>query len=156
MDVPANESDSVVLFAGFRLFTFHPMGARNDPTMAIWLFIVLTQIQIFMSLVAAGFPALKKTVLDLVTNFGVSEDSQNRSRYGPGYILSSLTKRRRRKPEDSGSSFHPHSAGPVGESVTRAGGHTILSDDDSQKGIMRHDEYDVVVTAAESLEIEPK
>ena len=138
----------MVVLSGVRLATFQPANLKEDPTIAIWLFVVLTQIQIFLSLIAAGFPALKKTILDLVTNFGVSEDSQNRSRIGPGYILSSLTKKNKQShPQESSSSFSPYTGGTRGNTVVKAGANRATSDDDdSQQGIIRQDEYDVIIT----------
>lgn len=140
--------NSVIVLAGVRLAAYHPAQLSKDPTMAIWLFVILTQIQIFSSLIAAGFPALRKTVLDLVTNFGVSEDSQNRSGMGAAYILSSLTRKSKQKgTQNSSSGFSPYTGNEArGNTVIKAGANPRLSDDDSQKGIIRRDEYDVVVT----------
>lgn len=116
--------------------------------MRIWLFTVLSQIQIFLSLIAAGFPALKKTVFDMLTNYGVNEDSQTGSRSGPSYIMNRLSRKNKSN----------HSAGPEsGHSIPFSGtgrGHAVVvrgkpktpTDDDSQKGIMRQDDYAVVVS----------
>lgn len=139
---------SVIILAGVRLAAYHPEKLRQDPTIAIWLFVVLTQIQIFASLIAAGFPALRKTILDLVTNFGVSEDSQNRSGRGAAYILSSLTRKGKRSQTQNYSSvFSPYTGSKArATTVVKTGTNTQLSDDDSQMGIIRQDEFDVVVT----------
>lgn len=142
-----DSSCSVIVLSGVRLATFHPANLWKDPTIAIWLFVALTQVQIFMSLVAVGFPALRKTILDLVTNFGVSEDSQIRSRNGLSYVLSSLKRKSKQdQPQESSSPFLPSSAGTSSNTLIRAGANRTPSDDNSQKGIIRQDEYDVIIT----------
>ncbi|KAK5695567.1 hypothetical protein LTR17_024584 [Elasticomyces elasticus] len=130
----------VIVLSGVRLAAFHSSKLTDDPTKAMWLFAVLAQIQIFLSLSAAGFPALKRTILDLTTSFGVSEQSQSRS-----YILKSLTgKSKEREPPEERS--WPFGAGPSGEGIVRAGASRAPSDDGSQQGIMRRDEYEITVT----------
>lgn len=116
--------------------------------MHIWLFAVLTQIHIFVSLIAAGFPALKKTVFDMLTNYGVNEASRSRSRSGPSYIMSKLSHKKKSKhsmgPESERSL--PFAGSAIGNAVVVKGKPKTPSDDDSQRGIMRQDDYAVVVT----------
>ncbi|KAK0862318.1 hypothetical protein LTR87_016631 [Friedmanniomyces endolithicus] len=107
----------------------------------MWLFAVLTQIQVFLSLSAAGFPALKRTILDLATSFDVSEQSQSWSQKGNAYILSSPTRKSKQtEPQERSLASWPFGAGPRGEAVVRTGASRAPSDDSSQRGIMRRDE----------------
>ncbi|KAK4903069.1 hypothetical protein LTR49_026877 [Elasticomyces elasticus] len=110
----------------------------------MWLFAVLTQIQVFLCLSAAGFPALKRTVLDLATSFGVSEQqSQNRSPKG----ITSLTREsKQREQQDKTLPYWPFGAEPSGQAIIRTGTSRAPSDDGSQRGIMRRDEYETTVT----------
>lgn len=99
---------------------------------------VLTQISIFLSLGAAGFPAIKKTVLDLVTNFGVSEDSANRSKKGNSYRLTPLSKRTKQSSSAprSTSSFSPYTGWRTENTIVGPAAKRALSDDGSEKSIM--------------------
>lgn len=84
----------------------------------------------------------------MATNLGISEDSQNRSRKRTGYALSSLT--RKSKPATAKDSQTNLYEGESGENTVKIRGASgaAPSDDDSQKGILRFDEFDVVVESA--------
>lgn len=140
---------SVVVLSGLRLAAFNPKAVSDDPTLAIWLFVVVTQIQIFLSLTATGFPALKRTVLAMATNFGVSAESQSRSQQTASYALSSL--RKRSKTSQAPESQREGRVDGRSENTVKVQGGVGVgpSDNDSQKGILRHDDFDVVVEEAD-------
>ncbi|KAK5117849.1 hypothetical protein LTR85_008623 [Meristemomyces frigidus] len=141
----------VIVCSGARLASINRRKLTSDSTISVWVFVVLTQIQIFLALIAAGYPALKRTVLDLVTNFGVSDQSTSNSRPGESYALRYLS--RRSKADRSNHSgrwkvptFSPFTATATGSAVVTGGKQNALEDDDSQKGIVRQDEFDVTVS----------
>ena len=109
----------------------------------MWIFAVLTRIQIFFTLIAAGFPALKQTVLDLSTSFGAADRSHDRSQSDCTFSLRTLTKKGRRLAQG-----HP----TVTSFAKKHNGHSgamkdtsAHRDDESQKGIMRQQEYEIAV-----------
>jgi len=72
--------DSVPFVGGLRLLTINVNKLADDPTFSLWLFIDVTQVQIFASLISATYPALKQILLDPATHYGnVSEGSKSRS-----------------------------------------------------------------------------
>jgi len=137
---------SVIILSIVKLISFRPFALQEDPTRAMWLFAVLTQIHIFLSLIAAGFPALKQTISDLGTNFGVSGQSQDRSQGGPSYIMSSLTRRSKRRPQQESSLSRPFDGRFKGKSVVTTGASKTSSDGGSQRGIMQRHEFEIMVT----------
>lgn len=118
-----------------KLVTYHPPLLETQPTRAMWLFAVLTQVQIFLTLIAAGFPALKQAVLDLSTSFGVAERSHDRSRSGRSYSLKTLTSKGKKLLQE-----HPRPANRRDERATAMTGTSDDSDDGSQRGIIRQQE----------------
>lgn len=101
----------------------------------MWFFAVLTQVQIFCTLIAAGFAALKQTALDLSTSFGAPERSQNFSRSERGYSLKTLASKRKKRLQEQ-SSFQPFASTTAPRSAFMLGT-SVDSDDGSQRGIMR-------------------
>ena len=85
-------NQSVPFCAGLRLLAINRQRLHDNPTLAPWLFIILGQIQILISIIGGTSPALKKTMLDLVTNYGAVTDSpaNSRVRTGGGYALKEL------------------------------------------------------------------
>jgi hypothetical protein len=141
--------------SGARIAAFSPERIHQDPTLAPWLFIILSQVHIWVALMSAGLPAIKRTILDLTTNFGVSGSHQDDSKRGVQYILSSLTKKSKRSHKGSnGTNRFPFSGSlNQGSTVIRAGhSHAPSEDGDSQTGIVRRDEFDVVITDARRYE----
>ena len=65
----------VPLWAGLRLLTINHDKLTRDPTIGLWLFIAMNQVQILLALVGAASPVLKKAMMDLVTNWGAQTDS---------------------------------------------------------------------------------
>jgi hypothetical protein len=133
---------SAIMLAQSRLATISQSALISDPTMAPWLFVILSQVQIFLSLLSAGFPPLKKTVLDLVTNYGAPEQSQSNSRSGKGYALGYLKKKRMSKSQkptsDHGESYPLPDIRKATRNAEDGGGIAQdISDDDSQTGIVR-------------------
>ena len=117
----------------------------------------MTQVQILFSLIGAASPALKKTMLDLMTNFGAASESQanSRAKYGGSfplkYINSKINSKRdvsQPSENDSKPRFVPfiggETRGTAVVSVTRSNTHHKgVSDGDSQEGIIRQDDFQV-------------
>jgi len=137
-------SRSVIICSGARLRSVDARQLTTDPALAIWLFAVLTQCQVFLALIAVVLPTLKRTVLDLVTNYGAPDESPSNSRPGRSFAMRSLSSRPKADEPDRRSLWKspPQNPGTVG----RGGKQDTPSDDDSQKGIMRQDEYEVTVS----------
>lgn len=139
----------MIVLSGARLVTFNPRALDRDPTIAIWLFVVLTQIQIFLSLLATGFTAVMRTVLAMGTNVDTSEDTgQNTSGGASGYALGSIKKGDKQvRKQESHSSFAPYVGGGwrANTSRVKAAPNGAPEDDSSQRGILRHDDFDISI-----------
>ncbi|KAK4959469.1 hypothetical protein LTR10_004274 [Elasticomyces elasticus] len=126
----------------------------HDPTRAPWLFVVLSQIQVFLSLIGYTSPALKKTMRDLVTNYGAADDSQaGFTRTGGSHEMDDL----RHQKNNTGSSwqrsnvgkrFVPFTGGGFSEANAVAKRGDTGSDGDSQEGIIRRDEVEISYVSA--------
>ena len=113
----------------------------------------MTQAQILFSLLGAASPALKKTMLDLQTNYGASESQSNsRTGYGGSFAMKYLNSSKRNMNNshltDSRDRNIPFS-GPGVKGTASIHGRSrnderrITSDGDSQEGIIRQDDYEV-------------
>lgn len=125
-----------------RLMAFMRVESAADPTLSAWLFVDLGQIQIFLSLIGYTSPALKKTMIDLATNYGAVNELQTTFRHRPGgsYALKDL----RYLKDTGGSGWRSLAMGrntlPLASSSSRADPVVEAdSDGDSQKGIMRRE-----------------
>ncbi|KAK3658025.1 hypothetical protein LTR22_009077, partial [Elasticomyces elasticus] len=67
----------VSLWAGLRLLSVSDQKFTQDPTIAMWLFIALTQVQVMLALLSVAFPGLRQTLQELVTRHGVSSNSRS-------------------------------------------------------------------------------
>jgi hypothetical protein len=112
----------------------------------------MTQAQILFSLLGAASPALKKTMVDLATNYGAT--SPEASKAGSSYQLKYLRSKRSgnqlsESATESKTRNIPFSGPAKGNSVVRVssrsrrGEQTITSDGDSQEGIIRQDDFEV-------------
>ncbi|KAK4977546.1 hypothetical protein LTR42_001916 [Elasticomyces elasticus] len=144
----------VPICAGLRLVTLSKDHLTHDPTRAPWLFVVLSQIQVFLSLIGYTSPALKKTMRDLVTNYGAADDSQaGFTRTGGSHEMDDL----RHQKNNTGSSwqrsnvgkrFVPFTGGGFSEANAVAKRGDTGSDGDSQEGIIRRDEVEISYVSA--------
>ncbi|KAK3621722.1 hypothetical protein LTR56_022614 [Elasticomyces elasticus] len=144
----------VPICAGLRLVTLSKDHLTHDPTRAPWLFVVLSQIQVFLSLIGYTSPALKKTMRDLVTNYGAADDSQaGFTRTGGSHEMDDL----RHLKNNTGSSwqrsnvgkrFVPFTGGGFSEANAVAKRGDTGSDGDSQEGIIRRDEVEISYVSA--------
>lgn len=143
--------------AGLRLVTTNDQKLNADPTLAPWLLIIVSQLQVLLSIIGYTTPALKKTMLDLVTNYGTVGETQTGSRSrsgGVGYALKDLRYSKKKDKEGNswpGSTASKRIAGFAGTgsentAVVERGDHD--SDGDSQKGIIRRDEVEVIYSSA--------
>ncbi|KAK0855989.1 hypothetical protein LTS02_010790 [Friedmanniomyces endolithicus] len=109
----AQSALSVPICAGLRLATINQRKLTNDPMLMLWLFTVLSQIHIFLSMLGGTSPALKKTMLDLVTNYGGVSDGEADSRakaYGRSFPMKDM-KSRQQSSQASTSKFVPFVGG---------------------------------------------
>lgn len=120
------------------------------------MFSVLTQVQILFSLIGVATPALKKTMLDLVTNFGAAE-SQSNTKSGSGTFPLKYFSRRnnasQQPSEGSKARSHMPFTGPgKGSTMVSRSRHedTVKGDNDSQEGIIRHQDFEVSFYNADS------
>jgi len=137
-----------------RLITINQYDLIRNPTLAPWLFVILSQIQILLSIIGYTTPALKKTMLDLVTNYGATTNSQagSRARNGGSYAMKDL----RYHKGSAAASWQRSSTGkkvvPFASSSFKANAVAERgdadSDGDSQKGIIRRDEVEISYTNA--------
>lgn len=116
----------------------------------MWLFVTLSQIQIFLSMVGGTSPALKKTMLDLATNFGVVDNSQAGSypRTGGSYAMKNFSRSGGQKSaqvSNTSNKFVPFVGGGYSNNNAIVGrrGSDRESDGDSQKGIIRRDDVEI-------------
>jgi hypothetical protein len=120
----------------------------------MWLFAVLSQLQVFISMVGGTSPALKKTMLDLVTNFGAVSDGHAVSggRTGGSYAMKDLRYHGRQKTgqvSDASKKFVPFVGGSSSNNaIIGRRGSDRNTDSDSQKGIIRRDEIEVSYESA--------
>lgn len=143
----------MVFWAGLRLLTISQDDLTIDPTISLWLFVIMTQAQILWSLLGAASPALKKTMVDLATNYGAT--SPEASKAGGSYQLKYLRSKRSGNQlsenvnESKNRSTIPFSGPAKGSSIvrvssrTRRGEERVTSDGDSQEGIIRQDDFEV-------------
>ena len=115
----------------------------------MWLFAILSQLQVFFSLTSGTSPALKKTMLDLVTNFGAVSDSQAVSgdRTGESYAMKDLRYRggqRSGQVSNVSKRFVPFVGGSSSNNAIIGRRDSDRdTDGDSRKGIIRRDEVEV-------------
>jgi len=102
----------------------------HDPTIAMWLFITLTQVQVMLALLSAAFPGLKKTLQDLVTRHGAESGSHSSNKHKGSYALDKLRSSATRSAKPSRLSKSKMDAENTG-------------DGDSQDGIIRQDEFEI-------------
>lgn len=123
-----------------------------DPTIGLWLFMSMTQVQILLALIGAALSVLKKAMADLATNWGHQTTSnESSSKNGQSFGLKYLKKRSQRsnglsQPSDSGSRSRPLPyAGPgvSGNAFVRMNrdDKKVRGDGDSQEGIIRQDDF---------------
>lgn len=143
------ESHSVVIISGARFVVYRPKALDQDPTLALWLFVVLTQVQVFLSVFATGFPAIMRTALAMSTNVDSSEDtSQGQSRSDSSFVLGSLKRGGKQiRKQASHASFAPYvgGGGRANISSVKAAPNAGPEDDSSQRGILKHDEFDISI-----------
>jgi hypothetical protein len=120
----------------------------SDPTLAPWLFVILSQVQIFLSFIGYTSPALKKTMIDLATNFGTIYDSQagSTAHNGDSFAMQSFGSAKNMGNGARQRSYGGKRTAPLPGTSTKTS--TLAkreadSDGDSQKGIMRQDEYEI-------------
>jgi hypothetical protein len=151
---------SVPLWAGLRLLTINYSKLTQNPTIGLWLFVCMSQVQILLALIGAASPVLKKAMMDLVTNYGATGDSQNDSRLGRSFAMKYIKSKRNRtgqasQPTDSNGSKRPlpfSGSGVSGSAMVSRNRHEekVQSDGDSQEGIIRQDDYEVSYFRTES------
>ncbi|KAK5135296.1 hypothetical protein LTR08_005399 [Meristemomyces frigidus] len=144
----------VPVCAGLRLLATSKYDLTHDPTLALWLFVVSSQIQILLSIIGYTSPALKRTMFDLVTNYGVVSDSQAgcHAQNGGSYAMKEL----RYYKASVGAPWQGSDAGKqsvrVASSSFKADALAergdVDSDGDSQKGIIRRDDVEISYTRA--------
>ena len=140
-----------------RLVTINTQKLTTDPLISLWMFTILSQVQILFSLVAVATPALKKTMMDLVTNYGAAESQSNTARSG-SFPLKYLSRNRHNiSGERSGGSKQrsiPFSGPGRGSTmVSRSRNEdTLKGDSDSQEGIIRHQDFEVSFYKTDSSE----
>lgn len=139
--------NSLPLLSGLRLLTLDSDNLENDPTLAIWLFVVLGQIQLLLSILAGATPALKKTMLDLITNYGALTDSHAGSRAASNnFPLRYITGVSNAQISSQGSAGRAHKiTSLIGGAKASGKSHQLHreGDGDSQEGIVRQEEFEV-------------
>ncbi len=152
----ANALFSVPIWAGLRLLTISHSKLTQDPTIGVWLFVCMSQVQILLALIGAASPVLKKAMSDLQTHYGdLTTDNQGRSGMGHSFALKYLKSKRTNRtnngsqPTNSNGSKNrtipfggPGVSGSAMISRNRQE-EKIQSDGDSQEGIIRQDDYEV-------------
>ena len=140
---------SVPICAGLRLATIDQHKLTNDPTLTLWLFTVLSQIHIFLSMLGGTSPALKKTLLDLVTNYGGVSDGEADSRARP-YSRSFPMKDRNSRLQSSqasNSKFVPF-VGGASSNIATIKSVPGREGRDSQEGIISRREFEISYDSA--------
>ncbi|KAK4904965.1 hypothetical protein LTR49_025672 [Elasticomyces elasticus] len=133
---------SVPICAGLRLATISQHKLTNDPTLMLWLFTVLSQIHIFLSMLGGTSPALKKTMLDLVTNYGGVSDGEADSRakvHSRSFPMKDMESRQQSS-QASTSKFVPF-VGGASSNIATVKSTPDREDRDSQEGIISRCEF---------------
>ena len=133
------------MWAGLRLLSINHQKLTRDPTIGLWLFVIMTQGQILFSLTGAASPALKKTMMDLMTNYGAQTESHSNSKPG-SFPMKYLRSKHRSQPMDSERSRNiPYSGAAKGSALISKSKNDdrTTRDDDSQEGIIRQDDFEV-------------
>ncbi|KAK5696057.1 hypothetical protein LTR97_008477 [Elasticomyces elasticus] len=134
---------SVCVWAGLRLLSVNDQKFTHDPTLAMWLFIALTQVQVMLALLSAAFPGLRQALQDLATRYEAPSNSRSgskhddSSRHDGSFILAKLNPKRHASQAmvwSTGKSSH------TGKSNTPA---IDPGDGGSQDGIIRQDDFEV-------------
>ncbi|KAK3114099.1 hypothetical protein LTR53_007917 [Teratosphaeriaceae sp. CCFEE 6253] len=139
----------VPICAGLRLATINQYKLTNDPTLMLWLFAVLSQIHIFLSMLGGTSPALKKTMLDLVTNYGGVSDGEAESRsktYGRSIPMKDM-KSRQQSSQASTSKFVPF-VGGASSNIATVKSVPDRENRDSQEGIISRCEFEISYESA--------
>ncbi|KAK4890622.1 hypothetical protein LTR27_010661 [Elasticomyces elasticus] len=131
----------VSLWAGLRLLSVSDQKFTQDPTLAMWLFIALTQVQVMLALLSVAFPRLRQTLQDLVTRHGASNSrsgsKHDGSKHDGSFILAKMN------PKRHASQTMVWSTGKssrTGKSKTPA---IDPGDGGSQDGIILQDDFEV-------------
>ena len=115
----------------------------------------MTQAQILFSLLSAASPALKKTMVDLATNYGATtpEASKAGGSYQLRYLRSKQSGKQLSDQNNTTTSKNrtiPFSGPAKGSSIVRVSSRSrsrpeerIRGDGDSQEGIIRQDDFEV-------------
>jgi len=148
---------SVSLWAGLRLLTVNDTKFTHNPSIAIWLFVTLTQVQVMLALLSAAFPGLKQTLQDLVTRYGFAVDSQSGSKHNTSFAMKKLrTDRSDTQPRETDKprllSLSAGESSRVNRS--RVEEDKSIGDGDSQDGIIRQDDYEVRYDTGEASDRE--
>ena len=141
------------LWAGLRLLAIDHKKLTEDPTIGLWLFIIMTQAQVLFSLIGAASPALKKTMMDLRTDYGAQTGSNSNSKPGTFPLKYLKSGRNRSQPTDSERSRTiPYAGAAKGSALISKSRHEdkMTRDDDSQEGIIRQDDFEVSYDAGET------
>ena len=146
------------MWAGVRLLAISNDRLRRDPSLELWLFVILSQIQVLFALIGGASPAMRKTLLVFVTNYGTVSDSQNmsRPRYRASYAMTDLTSRKRSLGRSDNPAIFPY-AGSGGKHIVSAGKSDQnrgdpVGDGESQEGIVRQDDFEITYTNADEHE----
>ena len=142
------DTNSVSLWAGLRLLSVNTSKFTHDPTIAMWLFITLTQVQVMLALLGAAYQGLKQTLQDLKTRHQIPGDSRSGSRHDGSFVLRKL--RLKRSPTQTGNTGN---SSRVSRSKIQG---TDIGDGDSQDGIIRQDEFEVRYDHGEAPERDPE
>ncbi|KAK0771638.1 hypothetical protein LTR59_012803 [Friedmanniomyces endolithicus] len=140
---------SVPICAGLRLATINHRKLSNDPMLMLWLFTVLSQIHIFLSMLGGTSPALKKTMLDLVTNYGGVSDGEADSRakaYARNFPMKDM-KSCQQSSQASTSKFVPFVGGAL-SNIATVKSIPHREDRDSQEGIVSRCEFEISYESA--------
>ncbi len=115
----------------------------------LWLFTVLSQIHIFLSMLGGTSPALKKTMLDLVTNYGGVSDGEADSRakaYARNFPMKDM-KSCQQSSQASTSKFVPFVGGAL-SNIATVKSIPHREDRDSQEGIVSRCEFEISYESA--------
>ncbi|KAK0246914.1 hypothetical protein LTS09_017941 [Friedmanniomyces endolithicus] len=140
---------SVPICAGLRLATINQRKLTIDPMLMLWLLTVLSQIHIFLSMLGGTSPALKKTMLDLVTNYGGVSDGEADSRakaYGRSFPMKDM-KSHQRSSQASTSKFVPF-VGGASSNIATVKNDPDREDRESQEGIISRCEFEISYESA--------
>ncbi|KAK0891623.1 hypothetical protein LTS16_025943 [Friedmanniomyces endolithicus] len=147
--IQASLRASVPICAGPRLATINQRKLTIDPMLMLWLLTVLSQIHIFLSMLGGTSPALKKTMLDLVTNYGGVSDGEADSRakaYGRSFPMKDM-KSHQRSSQASTSKFVPF-VGGASSNIATVKNVPDREDRESQEGIISRCEFEISYESA--------